>query len=152
MVQQRIWTADRMQRRGIPNQYFCTLCERNLETPLHLFYECAYSRRVWELTADWVGAPQLKPTTWLPQHNISEWMLSLSQTGVVNYNAQSVKALKSIALLVLWMIWKERNNRIFNRAQASEENLMARIKEEARNWALAGAKCLTSPGDTSPSE
>jgi hypothetical protein len=32
MLQNRIWTADRLLMREWPNQYFCPLCRRNLET------------------------------------------------------------------------------------------------------------------------
>jgi hypothetical protein len=35
MLQNRIWTADRMQQREWPNQYFCSFCHRNLETVGH---------------------------------------------------------------------------------------------------------------------
>lgn len=45
MLQRRIWTADRLLRREWPNDYFCPLCIRNLETAEHLFNECPMSRR-----------------------------------------------------------------------------------------------------------
>ena len=44
--QDRIWTAARLQLWGWRNNYFCALCERLLETSLHLFIECPYSRKV----------------------------------------------------------------------------------------------------------
>jgi hypothetical protein len=45
MIQNRIWTADRLLRREWPNQYFCPLCYRNLETIGHLFMECPAARK-----------------------------------------------------------------------------------------------------------
>jgi hypothetical protein len=36
MLQNRVWTADRLLRRQWPNQYFCPPCIRNLETIAHL--------------------------------------------------------------------------------------------------------------------
>jgi hypothetical protein len=50
-MQRWIFTADRLLRFGMPNQYFCPLCRRNLETPTHLFTECPWARKVWERTA-----------------------------------------------------------------------------------------------------
>jgi hypothetical protein len=39
-VLDRILTADALQRRGWENDYFCPLCVRSLETPMHLLTEC----------------------------------------------------------------------------------------------------------------
>jgi hypothetical protein len=40
LLQNRVWTADRLLLREWPNNYFCSLCWRNLETAAHLFVEC----------------------------------------------------------------------------------------------------------------
>jgi hypothetical protein len=49
-----------------------------------------------------------------------------------------------ITLLVSWEIWKERNNRIFDRRESSVLSLVNIIKAEASLWVVAGAKCLTT--------
>jgi hypothetical protein len=46
LLQRRVFTADRLLRFGMPNQYFCPLCRRILETPAHLFAEYPWSRGV----------------------------------------------------------------------------------------------------------
>ena len=46
MLQNRIWIAARLMLRQWPNEYFCQLCVRNLETVSHLFQECGYSRNI----------------------------------------------------------------------------------------------------------
>jgi hypothetical protein len=40
------------------------------------------------------------------------------------------------------MIWKERNNRIFNRSCRSPIQLLGAIQDEAKTWVLAGNKGL----------
>ena len=40
LLKNRLWSNDRLQRRGWPNGYFCQLCLRNLETAAHLFWQC----------------------------------------------------------------------------------------------------------------
>jgi len=50
------------------------------------------------------------------------------------------KGLASAALLVPWMIWKQRC--VFERARPSVPALVGKIKEEAAAWILAGAKGL----------
>lgn len=46
MLQNRVWTAAWLLIRGWPNEYFCPLCVRNLETIFHLLHECPFARQV----------------------------------------------------------------------------------------------------------
>ncbi|TVU20661.1 hypothetical protein EJB05_36879, partial [Eragrostis curvula] len=55
----RIWTAQRLQKRGWPNNYFCPMCYRNLETITHLFIECPAVQRLWGRMATWTGLEAL---------------------------------------------------------------------------------------------
>jgi hypothetical protein len=49
---------------------------------------------------------------------------------------------RSLILLVIWEVWKERNDRVFNRREAAPPSLLAKIKSEAPAWMAAGAKDL----------
>ena len=53
----------------------------------------------------------------------------------------------SMALLTPWMIWKHRNECVFEGAQPTVGNLVAKIKDEAALWVKAGAAGLR---DTMP--
>lgn len=44
LVQDRVWTSQRLQLRQCVNQYFYPMCRQNLETSLHLFVEFRESR------------------------------------------------------------------------------------------------------------
>jgi hypothetical protein len=61
---------------------------------------------------------------------------------IANKKEVPKKGLRSLILLVVWEIWKERNRRIFEHKEMAAPCLMAKIKEEARTWTLAGAKRL----------
>jgi hypothetical protein len=44
--------------------------------------------------------------------------------------------------LVTWEIWKERNERVFNNKLSLPSVVMHKIREEGKDWILAGAKNL----------
>jgi hypothetical protein len=45
ILQNRVWTVDRLLQRQWPNEYFCPLCIRNLETSMHLLRESEFSNQ-----------------------------------------------------------------------------------------------------------
>jgi hypothetical protein len=46
--------------------------------------------------------------------------------------------------LVIWMIWCERNNRIFNNKEKTLNNVLQDIKDTASMWCVAGAKKMAT--------
>jgi len=49
---------------------------------------------------------------------------------------------KSLLILVIWEIWRERNNRVFRRISRSMQQILSNIQDEAGTWAYAGNKSL----------
>jgi hypothetical protein len=136
MVQNRVLTADRLMARQWPNSYFCPLCWRNLETAEHLLVECPWSRNLWTLVASRFGLASLRPGTCSPGP-LSAWLASLAAAAPTE-----IKACKSIALLVIWAIWRERNDRIFRARERRPEEVLGDIIDERSCWALAGCRHL----------
>jgi hypothetical protein len=57
LLQNRVWTADRLLLREWPNNYFCS-CWRNLEIAAHLFVECPELICLWNARSSFVcGMP-----------------------------------------------------------------------------------------------
>uniref|UniRef100_A0ACD5VL99 Uncharacterized protein n=1 Tax=Avena sativa TaxID=4498 RepID=A0ACD5VL99_AVESA len=56
--------------------------------------------------------------------------------------ASSPKGLKTTIMLITWEIWKERNERVFDNKSSLPTEVMRRIKEEEKDWIIAGAKNL----------
>ena len=54
------------------------------------------------------------------------------------------RAIVSVMMLVSWEIWKERNAIFFQNVSAPTSIVIAKIKEEAHLWSLAGAKQLST--------
>jgi hypothetical protein len=109
LLQNRIWTADRLMSREWPNQYFCLLCYRNLETTDHLFIECPWSRRIWMDISRWTSSSCLQPHCWRASWGVMEWFSRLTGSS----GSAKAKGRRSLVILVCWAIWRERNSRIF---------------------------------------
>jgi hypothetical protein len=132
LLQRRVFTADRLLRFGMPNQYFCPLCRRNLETPAHLFAECPWAREVWDRTAGLFACPAIR------QPDGDDRALSWA----VSKLAGSDRRAASLTILVAWEIWRERNRRVFCNKEMSVPSLVRLITDEASSWVLAGARHL----------
>lgn len=52
------------------------------------------------------------------------------------------RAFDSCIILVSWVIWKERNNRVFNQDSTPIHLLLQRISDEFGLWRMVGAHCL----------
>ena len=139
ITQNRVWTSDRLARRGWDHSPFCPLCRATMETSLHLISECRYTRRIWGRIATWVALPDLSPPNWKPSSNTLDWWIN-----VTTIPATPRKAVRTLVMLVIWEIWKERNMRIFQHKESSALSLLAKIKNEAAAWAQAGATHLAS--------
>ncbi|KAG2624055.1 hypothetical protein PVAP13_3KG097627 [Panicum virgatum] len=50
------------------------------------------------------------------------------------------KGVGSLVLLVLWSLWRERNNRIFRKEELSTPRFISLLRDELRMWIFAGAK------------
>ena len=99
----------------------------------HLMLECPFSKIVWHETLSWLRTPCRTPSD--DDASIIDWLAEVKPATPKPMR----KGLGTAALLIPWMLWKHRNDCVFDRAQPSTQDLMAKIKEEASMWAKAGA-------------
>jgi hypothetical protein len=139
----RLWTADRLQRRGWPNCGLCPFCKQVPESTNHLFVNYRFSIRIWEILKEWICIHEIYPREW-GVLNINEWWKLLAAGPTPQR-----KALATLMLLTVWELWNERNARVFRNKSSPSFVVLDRIKNEARLWVLAGAKKLGSimPGE-----
>lgn len=52
--------------------------------------------------------------------------------------------MNSLVVMVAWLIWKERDNRVFEDKYSSVDCLLDLIKRTTLDWFRAGVKCLES--------
>jgi hypothetical protein len=108
ILQDRVWTSDRLTRRNWDHCPVCPLCRNAPETTLHLMAGCRYTRRVWTVVAAWLGTPHLVPSKWRPSMSTMEWRVNVSTAPDVPR-----KGSRSVALLIGWEVWKEQKQPCF---------------------------------------
>jgi hypothetical protein len=72
-LQNRLWTAYRLQKRGWPNCGLCPLCKQVTETTDHLFVSCQFTIRILELLKDLLGLQGFHLRQWA-ELNIKDWL------------------------------------------------------------------------------
>ena len=84
------------------------------------------------------AVPELNPAAWTLDVPWIDWISSMSRAPSTR------KLAKSVALLVFWWIWKERNMHIFGGGtERSPRQVLHLLLSEASDWALAGGRHLT---------
>jgi hypothetical protein len=125
IIQNRVWTADRLQRRGWQNCGRCKLCNQVQESVPHLLFKCRFTTRVWNNIKVWLGLHDVDTTAWPAMDNVKDWW-----TKAICKTGESRKAMTSPAMLISWEIWNERNARVFKNHYATTAMIVQKIKEE----------------------
>ncbi|KAK9065814.1 hypothetical protein SSX86_015215 [Deinandra increscens subsp. villosa] len=122
----RLPTVAELLIRGINiQQTSCSLCNVDLETSIHLFTGCVYSQQVWARVEAWCRHPPGFA------FDVKDLIL-LSETQ--NLPKEKEIKLRGIIYTTFWMLWGERNNRIFNSKQRSPQVLVELIKSTTYFW------------------
>ena len=85
----------------------------------------------------WTSREHIIPESWGPAATVHEWWIGLGTTKGV-----PKKGLRTLILLTAWDVLKEQNQRVFRHKELLAANVVTKIKEKAKTWALAGAKGL----------
>jgi hypothetical protein len=109
--------------------------DEDMETIHHLLITCPFSRQVWHDTLAWLRMTCRPPDA---EATLHDWWTDARQRTPKPKH----KGLASATLLVPWMLWKHRNDCVFEQARPSVPALVDKIKDEAMAWVKAGAKGL----------
>jgi hypothetical protein len=101
----------------------------------HLMLECPFAKTTWHEVLAWLRMTARAPNG---EDTLMDWWVQAKQQTPKLMR----KGLASAALLTPWMLWKHRNDCIFQGSQPSVQTLVSMIKDEANLWARAGAKGL----------
>jgi exonuclease III len=131
----RCWTADRLARRGLPHPEHCPLCDQEDETIHHLLCSCVFSRQFWHRLFLLFGLPDVVPQ---PGALLFDWW---QQSGR-SFGKIVERGFNTLVMLGSWILWKMRNDMMFNGIPPRLDRALLLAQEEADLWMLAGAKGL----------
>ncbi|KAL4340919.1 hypothetical protein GQ457_08G001550 [Hibiscus cannabinus] len=118
-LHERLPTKDRLMRMGIVVDCLCPMCEDAAESHSHLFFECAVSSRIWTMVLRTCG--------------LNRMVLQWSREVAWAVNSLKGKSLLSSILRIAWsaciyLIWIERNARMYSDSMSSVEDIFADVK------------------------
>ncbi|XP_074306260.1 uncharacterized protein LOC141641499 [Silene latifolia] len=139
IVQGRLMTRDRLFRFGITTDMACAICSLQNETHQHLFSDCTYCTRCWDLLNEWLGMS-------IPKTSVVDWYTAWRCPSLMK------KQIIGAAIVALWYhIWNARNiARIEDRVLAPRF-LLRKVKQDIqgrcqeRKWSLKMTKLPWEP-------
>jgi hypothetical protein len=132
----RIWTADRLAKRGLEHPDACPLCDQAQETAQHLLLSCVFTRQVWFFIFQYLNLVVNLPTA--ESSSFSAWWCNTIRAVPKDIR----KGLNSLIILVAWEVWKHCNSCVFEGARPSIQILLQTVANESSLWWMAGASKL----------
>ncbi|GAU46742.1 hypothetical protein TSUD_286020 [Trifolium subterraneum] len=125
----RIPTKVNLARRGIRRveDTRCSLCGELAETSCHLFLHCRFVAAVWYAVIKWLGVVVV-----LPADPIMSYGILVGCGG----NKKIRKSLSIVWMDFVWVLWRVRNDRVFNNVDGSVEDVIERIQRISWQWYL----------------
>ncbi|MCH80569.1 70 kDa peptidyl-prolyl isomerase [Trifolium medium] len=113
LVRNRLPTKDNLVAHHIihPDSQFCVTGCGGLETTHHLLLSCLVFAPLWRLVRAWIGISTTDPNTL--QDHLVQFTYSVG-------GSQSRRSfMQLIWLCCIWVVWNERNNRVFKAKEAT---------------------------------
>nr|GEW70455.1 RNA-directed DNA polymerase, eukaryota [Tanacetum cinerariifolium] len=125
-LRDRLPTRWNLSRRGIDIESIsCPICDSGIETLYHTLWTCSLATTIWNCALMWLDLP----TPSLPNiQAFYAWLDDLHMTS----NKKAV--LDVICGVILWSLWKHRNESIFSTTSPKRSLLFDKIVECSFRW------------------
>lgn len=134
----RVWTADRLAKRGLPHPESCPFCDQAEETIHHLLVGCVFTHQVWALIFQQLGLLNLTPD---PDPSVSHFP-SWWRRAISSVPKEVRKGFNSLIILIAWEVWKHRNDCVFDNSRPNILKVVSSVSTEGGLWCMAGASKL----------
>ena len=132
VIHKKCLTANNLQKRGWPSNRDCPLSSAQPENCAHLFVHCGFTQQLWNFFKQWSRVDFPIPDSSFDR--TEDWWLAARRT----IPKQARRNFDTIASLIHWRIWKERNARIFQHTACNIERVLDLIREDIGMWRAAG--------------
>ncbi|KAK2370837.1 hypothetical protein QL285_083849 [Trifolium repens] len=138
LLRDRLPTKSNLATRGIisPEGRFCVAGCGGIESAQHLFLSCSTFGSLWALVRSWIGFSAADAPT-APDHFVQ-----------FTYSAGGLRARRSFLQLIwlacVWVVWTERNHRLFRNAATTVTHMLDKVKLFSFRWLKATNATLAS--------
>ncbi|KAK2396169.1 hypothetical protein QL285_057836 [Trifolium repens] len=128
LLRDQLPTRANLVSRGIlaPDLQDCVTCCGGIETTRHLFLSCSTFGSLWALVRYWIGFSAVDAFS-LSNHFVQ-----------FTYSTGGLRARRSFLQLVwlacVWVVWSERNHRIFRNSEHIVHQLLDKVKLFSYRW------------------
>jgi hypothetical protein len=136
-IKNRVWTADRLGKSGLPHPVACPLCGQAEESIQHILVSCVFARQIWTSILHNLGLLAIVPQPGCTRFS-NWWRQSIKSVG-----KSLRKGLNSLIILIAWEIWKHRNACVFEGVVPCAQQVRRAVIEEGNAWCLAVAGAST---------
>ncbi|XP_060170497.1 uncharacterized protein LOC132601434 [Lycium barbarum] len=118
-MHKRLSTVDRIRKWGIHADPDCVLCSTNAEeTHDHLFFECQYSKYIWQSLLTWIGIAR-QVGSWSGE---VQWLVA-----TIRPSKPKTLVLGTLFAATVYHIWTKRNYRGFQQKQQTKHKILKEI-------------------------
>ncbi|KAJ1280495.1 hypothetical protein BS78_04G236900 [Paspalum vaginatum] len=127
-IKNRVWTADRSLKHGLPHPSVCLLCDQEDESIQHILVSCVFSRETWTKILSSAGLQAVTPQA--DERSFATWW----GCAVSRVPKEKRKGFNSLVILVAWTIWKHRNACVFEGLSPSVFLVCQEVAQESELW------------------
>ncbi|PWA58056.1 RNA-directed DNA polymerase, eukaryota, Reverse transcriptase zinc-binding domain protein [Artemisia annua] len=124
-VQCKLTTQDKIRKWGSYDMMVCALCHEETDSHEHLFFKCKFSNELWKKVLEKIQEQQWGEL---------EWQTLIGKIASM-YNGNSINSVVRRLCLAtcVYMIWQERNCRLFRDERRTLEVLFQIVCDTVRN-------------------
>ncbi|KAM0069800.1 putative reverse transcriptase zinc-binding domain-containing protein [Helianthus debilis subsp. tardiflorus] len=131
-IQDRLATLGGLKRRGmLPESAICKLCGEQEEDADHLFTACYVASVLWLKVSVWCKIPHIFAFN-------TKDLLECYKQNIIEVRKR--RYIKTIIITTCWMIWKARNELIFNGTRVNIDAIFGEMQATTFSWIKSRAK------------
>jgi hypothetical protein len=97
----KCWTADRLEKRGLPHPDHCLMRDQEPETINHLLISCSFAREFWHHFFSQIGLQALSPQP--SDSSFYDWWERIS----IDSSVLVLQGINSLIILGAWTMWTQ---------------------------------------------